>query len=203
MSCHHGPLLPMSSNAILSPDELRQFQEVLKDPTLWNEYTHRTRNTESPHHGLSDIWVRYAPFSEIAEGKHDPWNPFKRVYYPVSERLQPYLGKVVNNVFRFVFGQELGVILITKIPPGVQCKPHVDDGWAPNYFTKYAFQIQSNEDQKFNVKWNRGVTQELVTKPGDLFFFDNSRLHYVNNDSDEDRITLIMTIKTSRGIHEP
>lgn len=193
----------LSRNSILTNDELAQFQAILQDSSLWNEYTHRTRDSSSPHNGLSDIWVRFAPIKTFLSGRYDPSKPFDREYYPVAERLQPYLSKVVDHTYKKVDGIELGVILITKITPAVQCKPHVDRGWAPNYFSKYAFSIQANADQQFSVKNDADGYDRLTTQPGDLFYFNNTCLHHVDNNSTEDRITLIITIKTERGVHVP
>ena len=76
-------------------------------------------------------------------------------------------------------------------------KPHIDLGWHAEYFQKFAVQIAADEHQAFCFE-NAG----LVTLPGDLFTFQNQFKHWVVNDSDHDRITLIICIKTSRSFFE-
>jgi aspartyl/asparaginyl beta-hydroxylase (cupin superfamily) len=89
-----------------------------------------------------------------------------------------------------VKGEKLGGVLITRIPPGAVCKPHVDPGWHARHYQKYAIQIEANPQQAFHFA---GVS--LVTGPGDLYWFDNAHEHWVTNDSDADRVTLIVCIK--------
>jgi aspartyl/asparaginyl beta-hydroxylase (cupin superfamily) len=88
------------------------------------------------------------------------------------------------------FNADLGGVLITKIPPGKQCYPHIDQGWHAHYYEKFAYQVQAHPDQSFNVE-----TEVLHTRSGDLFWFDNSHTHWVENPSDEDRITMIVCLR--------
>ena len=88
------------------------------------------------------------------------------------------------------FGGDLGGVLITKIPPHKRCYPHVDQGWHARYYEKFAYQVQGNLEQSFNVE-----CETLRTGSGDLFWFDNAHTHWVNNPSDEDRITMIVCVR--------
>ncbi|MCY1247967.1 hypothetical protein D9M72_613450 [compost metagenome] len=92
-----------------------------------------------------------------------------------------------------VQGERLGGVLITRIRPGQVCKPHTDPGWHARYYQKFAVQIAAAPGQSFNFEGH-----ELVTKPGDIFWFDNSHTHWVTNESDTDRITMIVCIKTEK-----
>ena len=43
-----------------------------ENPQLWDQRTERTAPEDSPHHGLSDIWVRFAdPETMREDGSHD------------------------------------------------------------------------------------------------------------------------------------
>lgn len=159
------------------------IQDALADnPQYWDEFSDRTAPTDSPHYGLSDIWARFAA----------PWEngnlPHTSVWYPSADvlNLKPFVYEVMSSLN----GDQLGGVLITRIPAGVHCKPHIDPGWHARYYDKYALQIKANEKQKFCFE-----DVELVTAPGDLFWFDNSKLHWVINDSDEERITMIICIR--------
>lgn len=156
-------------------------------PELWNQNPMRTEHPDSPHHGLSDIWARYA-----APGV-DGSQPHESIWYPCADLLP--VRDLVYPLMSAAFGDQLGGVLITKIPAGKQCRPHKDPGWHARYYQKFAIQVQSHPRQAFcfdNV--------ELVTKPGDLFWFDNSQTHWVTNESDQDRITLIACIRTEKEI---
>lgn len=93
-----------------------------------------------------------------------------------------------------VGGDRLGMVLITRIPPRGRVEPHIDSGWHAGYYAKYAVQIKGNAGQAFHFDG-----ESLSPEPGDLYTFDNSKLHWVTNDSDEERITCIICI---RGSHE-
>lgn len=113
------------------------------------------------------------------------------MWYPGSAKL-PAVRKTVYDVMRAVEGDMLGGVLITKIPPGGRVEPHIDGGWHAGFYGKYAVQIKGNQDQAFCFE-----EAELRAEPGDLYTFDNSRLHWVTNDSDMDRITLIICIRSN------
>lgn len=154
-------------------------------PELWDQNTSRTESEASPHHGLSDIWVRYA--QDITEP-----GPHESVWYPCADLLP--VREIVYPLMSFVRGERLGGILITKIPAGRECKPHRDPGWHARYYDKYAVQIQSAPGQQFCFEG-----EALETKPGDVYWFRNDVTHWVTNPTPYDRITLICCIKPDGG----
>lgn len=156
--------------------------QLQQHPELWDQHEQRTQDAESPHHGLSDIWVRFAPAGSGATEAHDS------VWYDAADVLD--IKKDIFNLFSFVNGTRLGGVLITKIPAGKECKPHTDTAWHASFYEKFAIQIQSAPGQKFCFEG-----EELETKPGDVFWFDNSYLHWVTNPTEYDRITLIVCIR--------
>lgn len=155
-------------------------------PELWDQHAARTAPEGSPHHGLSDIWARYAdPATMRDDGSHDS------IWYPAADVLP--VRDLVFPLMAAVRGERLGGVLITRIKPGQVCKPHTDPGWHARYYDKFAVQIEAAPEQAFHFD---GAS--LVTKPGDVFWFDNSHTHWVTNDSQRDRITLIACIRTER-----
>jgi quercetin dioxygenase-like cupin family protein len=86
---------------------------------------------------------------------------------------------------------ELGGVLITHIPPGEGVAPHIDTGWhAEYYYDKYAVQLQGNKDQGFCFE---GLT--ISAEPGQVYWFNNQKKHWVYNDSNEDRMTMIICVR--------
>lgn len=153
-------------------------------PELWDQNTSRTENPDSPHHGLSDIWARYA--SPGVDGS----KPHSSIWYesPITDSLKVLARKLVEEVN----GTELGGVLITRIPPGAECRPHTDPGWHARYYEKVAVQVASAEGQAFMFHG-----EHLDTKPGDIFWFDNAHEHWVPNPTEHERITAIFCIKSS------
>lgn len=167
--------------------------ELEASPWVWDEHTSRTAPTCSPHHGLSDIWVRYNDWANFT-GDNAAFNEeHDAVWLPPSHVL-PSAKRLAKLVMSYVGGDRLGMVLITRIPPRGRVLPHVDAGWHAKYYDKYAVQLKGNAHQTFNFDG-----ESVASEPGDLYTFDNSHLHWVNNDSDEERITCIICI---RGHHE-
>jgi hypothetical protein len=122
--------------------------------------------------------------------------PFKtHWYYP---DLTPAIEPLVRQVYHYVGATELAGVLATRIPAGKQIYPHADGGYHAKTFSKYLVCIQANQEQSFCFK-----EAELRTVTGECFFFDNSHVHWVLNPSKEDRISLIICVRTPRGIHHP
>ncbi|MEJ8813385.1 aspartyl/asparaginyl beta-hydroxylase domain-containing protein [Variovorax ureilyticus] len=113
------------------------------------------------------------------------------VWFPSADVLP--VRELVFPLMAAVQGERLGGVLITRIKPGQICKPHTDPGWHARYYDKFAIQIEAAPEQAFHFEG-----QSLVTKPGDVFWFDNSHSHWVTNESQKDRITMIVCIRTER-----
>lgn len=164
------------------------LKQLEAHPEVWDNFPYRTQG-DSPHRELSDIWVRYNPIENF-DGDMKRFNSeHVSQWYPVAEALSE--AKRISHSIALDFGvQRLGAVLITKIPAGKQCYPHVDLGWHARYYEKLAFQVKGNLEQSFHVE-----DQILRTEDGDLFYFDNSKIHWVLNPSAEDRITLIICVR--------
>jgi quercetin dioxygenase-like cupin family protein len=175
---------------MLSPKmfDVRKLQKQLQS-VEWNTIHLRTQHPQSPHREVSDIWVRYNPI----ENYHGDMQAFNAEHipqwYPVARQLSEAerLAQAVSIEFQAL---SLGAVLVTKIPPGKQVYAHVDGGWHARHFEKFAVCVQGNEKQAFHFEG-----ESLITQPGDLWWFDNAYPHWVTNDSDEDRITLIVCIR--------
>lgn len=163
-------------------------------PELWNRHTLRTTQYRSPHDRISDIWVRYNAWKnydpETGLGAFN--GPHKSVWYPGARKI-PAVFQIVDTVYKHVGATGLGGVLITKISPGGQVLPHVDQGWHAETYTKFAVQVLGNADQTFHFE-----NSSLSPYPGDTYTFDNSKLHWVTNNSSIDRITLIICLKVPK-----
>ena len=158
------------------------YAALQQHPELWNQNRARTASADSPHRELDDIWARFVDLKE-ANGL-----PQESKWYPAAEILG--IKPLCLDIMRLVEGTELGGILITRIPAGAQCHPHQDHGWHARRYEKFAVQITSAPGQKFCFDG-----QELETKPGDLFWFDNKYTHWVTNDTPHERVTMIICIR--------
>lgn len=159
-------------------------------PELWDVHRMRTEHPQSPHHDLSDIWIRYNAWENWKGDRLKFNSDHESVWYPASSVLP--VKPLIFEVMHLMQGERLGGIFITKIPSGKDCKPHIDQGWHSRYYEKFAVQLKSNSEQAFQFEG-----EKLVTAPGDLFWFDNAYKHWVTNPTNEDRMTLIITLRRS------
>lgn len=152
-------------------------------PELWNEHTTRTAAEDSPHHGCDDIWARFGEPGRAEDGQ-----PHDARWYPSADVLG--IKPMCLDLMRAMDGVELGGVLITRVPPGGRVKPHIDPGWHARRYEKFAVQITSAPGQRFCFD-----AAALETQPGDLFWFDNSRMHWVDNPTPYERVTMIVCIR--------
>ena len=164
------------------------LEEIKAHPELWNQHTLRTAIYE--HSNVSDIWCRYNAWENF-NGDRQAFNaPHVSAWYPAAEVLTA-LKPMVLDLMKQVEGLELGGVLITKIPPHGEVKPHIDGGWHATYYDKFAIQLASSPDQAFCFEG-----ESHSAKPGESYTFDNAYTHWVTNNSDIDRMTLIVCIRT-------
>lgn len=175
-----------------SLDVLPLQQELLANLDEFDKYNQRRTFPNSPHAQMNDIWVRYNdinPFLakgslEGFEAEHDS------VWYPVIDKL-PSVKNVVFDLMRIVDGERLGGILITKLPPGGHIKRHTDAGWHAQYYDKFYVPILNSKGSIFG--FDDGIIDPEL---GQAWWFDNSNPHWVDNNSDTDRIAMIVCIRT-------
>ncbi|KWN69141.1 aspartyl/asparaginyl beta-hydroxylase domain-containing protein [Burkholderia ubonensis] len=168
---------------------------IARQPGLWNRHTARTDPEGGPHADVSDIWLRYndeKPYK--AAGDYTGFNDaHDAVFYPEWYAL-PQVRPIVFGLMARVEGTRLGGILITKIPASKRVLPHADDNWhVRHYNTKLYVPLQTNPKC-----WNRVENEVVVMAPGDVWYFDNMKEHEVVNEGDDDRITLIVSVRCEK-----
>lgn len=170
-------------------DVERLQDQLICQPELWDAVRLRTEHPQSPHRETSDIWVRYNTM-ENYHGDMQRFNAEHRPeWYPVVDRLTEAKQLALEVALDYE-ALDIGMVLITRIPPGCQVYPHIDGGWHARHFEKFAIQVKGNAEQAFHFK-----DEDLITRDGDLFWFDNAYPHWVTNPSAEDRITLIVCLR--------
>lgn len=165
-----------------------------RQPKLWDSIIDRANSPDSPHRDVSDIWVRYNAFANLAKSPSTFNDPHIPVWYPAWQAL-PELRPIVFDLMARLQGEVLGGILITKVPAGKSVHPHIDRGWHVEYYDKFYVQIQGSEGCEFCCD-DEGKIERFTPKTGQVYLFDNRMLHWVDNKSDIDRITLIVCIRT-------
>lgn len=153
--------------------------ELEKYPNLWDQNNLRTTFENTPHSEVSDIWLRFNSMdsTNIPDEK-------EAIDY-AAYHMMPIFRKTVMAVLAYVGGERLGRVLITKLPPGGRITPHADQGGSPEYYERFHVPLQGGG-------WFRCQEEVVRMKTGDLWWVQNLVEHEVLNDSNQDRLHLII-----------
>lgn len=171
-------------------DIMPLLHAINRQPELWNKNTLRTTHPDSPHTEVEDIWMRFndlKPYQETGEAAK-LLDEHESVCYPAWFKL-PQAHSIIFDLMRRVEGIRLGRVLITRLAPGKKIAPHVDGGSHAEYFERYHCILQNKPGSIF-----RAGNEVLCMNPGDVYWFNNAADHEVVNNSDDDRLTLIIDI---------
>lgn len=170
-------------------DTMPIMLDLMRAPDLWDQNRTRTTFEGTPHGQSSDIWVRFRSPVEL-EGPQSHKEEYRCVNWPAWHRL-PSLRPLIRALKHTVDAVELGSILVTRLPPGATILPHSDQGsWAAErYNTKLHVTLAG---RSHSICGDELV--EMVA--GDVWTFDNLRLHsVVNPDDGADRVALIASMR--------
>lgn len=175
------------------------IQQLDAAPDLWDQNVFRTERVgdaayAGPHEKISDIIVRFNDWKHWTGDRAAFNGPHESVWWGAYDKL-PYIQPLVFDLMRLFFAEQLGMVLITRIPPRCQVAKHVDKGWHAEHYLKFGVQIKSAPGQRFCYEG-----YSLETRPGDVFAFDNSKVHWVENPTDQERITLIICLRLQQPI---
>jgi hypothetical protein len=170
------------------------LNQLAAHPELWNQFKLRTTLYQGPHNSVSDIWLRYRDWAQFDQFAADGIQrfvsePHIAVWYPAGYVLTA-LKDLIFDLCRQYAVERLGGVLITRIPAGGQVAPHIDRGWHAEYYEKLALQLAGNEDQAFCFE-----DGEFRCGTGTLYTFNNSKSHWVTNESPDDRMTAIICVR--------
>lgn len=157
---------------------------ISRQPELWDQNTLRTKHPNTAHGAVSDIWLMFNDLSG------DVSNDTIVKPYPAFEKL-PQARPFIFDLMRTVEGVTLGRVIITKLPPGKKITPHVDGGAPATYFSRYQLVLQSLPGALFTIG-----DETVNFESGEVWLIDNKKEHSVVNNSRDDRIVMIVDIRS-------
>jgi hypothetical protein len=185
-------------NKIACGYNVMPLQIALRRQTgLFGKYNQRCEGN-SPHRESTDIWIRYNAIEKVTSvdkqlnAEHPANSEHRPVWYPAYYQL-PDIRHLLFDLMRLVEGEELGTVLLVKIPPKQRIYDHTDAGWSAEYYEKYYIPIQSFPGNSFNFP-----DGSIIPSVGEVYWFDNSVTHNAINDSTEDMVMLIATIRSDK-----
>lgn len=160
---------------------------------FWDRYGLR-KGPGSPHRECPDLWLRYRDPSEL-DRAHEPHWP---VWYEAA-RLLPSCRKLCAVLQSAANAEHLGGVLVTKIPPGCQVYPHQDTGrWHAEWYNVKVYVVLQGPVGCVNVvgEPHANAPEQVEMRTGEAWAFENRVLHSVRNDGEQDRISLIVCMRT-------
>jgi hypothetical protein len=160
------------------------LDEVLRNEEMFGANRIR-QHKGSAHEQVDDILLR-GPTLSTGKTLADLWAETECVNYitmwqfPLIEEFIKYWSIRLRN-------DKIGRVIITRLGPGKRIHPHVDEGPVPEMYRRYHYVIQGDKDNLFFVE---GKPQSMCS--GELWCVDVTKEHSVINQSDRDRIHLIM-----------
>ena len=83
----------------------------------------------------------------------------------------------------------LSTASISKLTPGTKLKPHNGFGETSNENLRCHYVLESNDNSFLQVN-----NERKILKDNDIIVFDDSKLHYAENNGNSDRIVLLLDI---------
>lgn len=167
------------------------IKEELKEKNhLFGEFN--ARKEAGPIHAqMNDIWLRYGDISEMI--RNGDYSGIANEHDSIWLQDLPECKKLCFLIMSLVDGERLGGVLITKLPKYGKILPHTDSGWHAEYYDKYFVPINNKDGATFCFD-----DGSINPKEGDVWAFNNSHNHWVENNSTEDRIAMIICIKQNK-----
>jgi hypothetical protein len=172
-------------------DCLPLLHQLQTQPHLWNGDRVRTTYPNTPHAQVDDILLRFNEYrmENLVATAVDSNDCVTFPAFAHLDQAQP----IVFGLMARVHGERLGRVIITRLPPGCEITPHADQGATATYYERYQLTMQAHPGVVF-----RAGDEQVFMEPGSIWWFDNQQVHSVLNRSPEDRIVMIIDIKTLR-----
>lgn len=166
---------------------------------IWKEDTYLRDYPQGPFANTESVILRFPPRSvhETEEALrqhlagHDQHENVDLLPFKELAEARP----LVFNLMAFVQGERLGRVMINKLVPGGVIFPHADTPVHAKYWDRFHICLQSAPGSNF-----RCGDEWVNMKAGEIWWFNNEIEHEVINNSADDRIHMIIDIRTSKPL---
>lgn len=177
---------------------------IARRPELWTQDTFLRHYPQGPFGEVDSIMLRFPKKVEFkgksAERKVERYKANKlagfdqheSIDYPAYSVLHE-ARPLVMQIFSAVGGERLGRVMINRIAPGGRIFPHADTPTHTEYYSRFHLVLQSAEGVRF-----RAGDETAYWETGSVFWFNNKLEHEVVNESQTDRIHLIVDARVPR-----
>lgn len=177
---------------------------IRRRPELWKEDSFLRHYPQGPFGETESIMLRFpkiADFSKDKSGRkiekykanllpgYDQHESEDKPSFKLLTEARPIIFALMGTVQ----GERLGRVMINKIVPGGRIFPHADTPMHADYYSRFHVVLQSQPGVVF-----RCADEQIYMAPGEVWWFNNKLEHEVVNNSADDRIHMIVDIRTSR-----
>jgi hypothetical protein len=165
-------------------------------PECWREDSYLRTFPQGPFEDMESVILRFQDRAVIAdEAEREEWirthDQHECVDQPIYARF-PEARPLIRDLMYFVEGERLGRVMINKLRPGGRIYPHPDTPVHADYWRRYHIVLHSKPGVVF-----RCGDEQVYMGTGETWYFNNKLEHEVINNSDDDRIHMIVDIRCS------
>lgn len=166
-------------------------------PDLWREDTYLRDYPQGPFGEIESIMLRF-PVKRVVETEaeladaNSRYDQHENIDYP-AYKLLPDARNLIMPLMTRVGGERLGRCMVNKIMPGGRIFPHADTPAHAEYYSRFHIVLESAPGVVF-----RCGDEQAYMAPGEAWWFNNALEHEVINNSGQERVHLIVDIRTSR-----
>lgn len=182
-------------------DPIPLLQQIMTQQELWNQNKTRTSHPLSAHRTIDDILLRYNEFKEGDDFTQKVCAELECINMPAFSLL-PAAQPIVFGLMTRMAGERLGRVFISRMAPGVVIPLHTDrippaeekypDAIPPAvYFNRYQVALAASPGVIFKV-----LDEQIYMEPGSIYYFNNQLEHTVINNSNSDRISMVVDIRS-------
>lgn len=173
---------------------------IRRRPELWKEDTYLRDYPQGPFAQIESIMLRF-PEKRVFEQEEEV-EKYKRgeCQFDQHESIDYPAFKILTEARPIVFalmgmaqGERLGRVMINKVAPGGRIFPHADTPEHANYYSRFHVVLQSQPGVVFRCE-----DEQVYMSTGEVWWFNNRLEHEVINNSADDRIHMIVDIRTSK-----
>jgi len=173
---------------------------LYRKPELWKADDFLRKFPQGPFGETDTIYLRFQEHVPVETDEelqlyqqnklagHDlhecPWRP------EVNEL--PEARTHIMGLVTALGATRLGRCMINRVVPGGRIFPHADSPWHASYWDRYHLVLQSRPGNTFRCE-----DETIWMREGEIWWFQNSLEHEVINNSDADRIHLVMDLRFS------
>lgn len=184
-------------NGVVVGSVVLALQRLEKSHGVWNADTYLRDYPQGPFGDTESVILRFPPRTvhetEEALREHAAhFDQHENVDQPVFKDM-PEARALVFNLMAAVQGERLGRVMINKLRPGGRIYPHADTPVHAEYWDRFHIVLQSAPGSNF-----RCGDETVHMEAGEVWWFNNRLEHEIVNNSADDRIHMIIDIRTSK-----